>query len=171
MDNTPKPLGDWLPAFGRNGVPLVRKARGIQHDFEPVKRAVADKRFFAGKGRYSNVFQRLKQLLKRGSGDGAFLASGARRSQRVARRIGASDDQGLLTTLKLQIGFRRSGRLGYTNTVRNVRPIADMPDLQQGTFAWLAKREGRIVLVVHGSVKAALDGEDPDRGRRLWTRR
>src|SRR6516164_11462902 len=49
-DSAPKPLGDGFPAFGRNGMPLVRKARRAEQDFEAVKCAVADQRFFAGTG-------------------------------------------------------------------------------------------------------------------------
>jgi len=40
-------------------MPLVRKARRTEHDFETVKRTVADKCFFAGTGQHLTVFERL----------------------------------------------------------------------------------------------------------------
>ena len=40
-------------------MPLVRRARRTEHDFETVKRTVADKCFFAGTGQHLKVFERL----------------------------------------------------------------------------------------------------------------
>jgi len=50
MDGTLKPLGDRLPAFWQDSVPLVAETRRTQYCRETVKCAVANKCFFAGAG-------------------------------------------------------------------------------------------------------------------------
>ena len=80
MDGTPKPLCDWLPAFWRDSVPLVAETRGAEYGCETVKCAVADKCLFAGTGRYSNVRERLEQLVELSLADRASRGTSPGRS-------------------------------------------------------------------------------------------
>ena len=94
-DSAPKPLGDRLPAFGRNGMPLVRKARRAEHDFETVECAVADKRLFARTGRYLNVLEGLEQFVELSLADRAFPWHEFRVVDRRAGRKAISNNQRL----------------------------------------------------------------------------
>jgi hypothetical protein len=137
MDGTPKPFCDWLPAFWRDSVPLVAEARGARYGCETVKRAVANKCFFAGAGLHLNVLERLEQLVELSLTDRAFPWHKAGAFNLLARWKPVPDNQWL------PVGRIAPDRVGisYAKTIRNVWPIADMPDFQQGTFVWLAQRE------------------------------
>ena len=102
------------------------------------------------------MLERFEQLVECGSGDRAFARHKAGVLNLLARWKTVPDNQWLPVGW---VGPEWVG-IGHTKPVGNIRPIADMPDFQQGTFVWLAQREPRVMgrSVVGGSSLALLPG-------------